>query len=56
MLNGKDVEGSVRGLTWSTSQHLPEGTKENHKKPLVGIADLWAKIWVQDLPNMKREC
>jgi hypothetical protein len=40
----KDVERNNQGiiLTWNL--------------PGVGIAGPWAKIWTQDLPNMKQEC
>jgi hypothetical protein len=36
------------------SQHLPEGTEENHKKS-YSIAGLWAEILTWGLPYMKQE-
>jgi hypothetical protein len=32
----KDFKGSGRGLIKALSQHIPEGTEENHERPQSG--------------------
>jgi hypothetical protein len=36
-------------------QHFPEGTRESQEIH-VRLFDLWAKIQMQDLQNVKQEC
>jgi hypothetical protein len=50
-----DLEGSSQGITEILSHNLPEGTEQNHERP-IRIANVPAKIRNEQLLNKSQEC
>jgi hypothetical protein len=52
-MNGKDVEGSGRGLVEVLSRHLSAGIKEEQGKHQVKVAGVPVEIRIKHLPNTR---
>jgi hypothetical protein len=52
-VNGKDMEGSGRGLDELLSRHLSAGIKEEQGKHQVKVAGVWVEIRSKNLPNTR---
>jgi hypothetical protein len=53
--NGKDLEGSGRGLIYGTFPAFARDTERKPWKTSLKITSLRADIWTWDLPNKNQE-